>query len=282
MDVSTFIANRRTLPGPGGEIAYTEWGSGPAAVFVHGVATSGALWRNVIELLDGTSRCIAVDLPGHGGTPPREDPSVGAMATMVAEMCERLGLDQVDLVGLDTGGAVAQLVAVRYPGMLRSLTLTNCDTEGDFPPPSFAPVVAAAARGELAQALVSFAADPAAARQSPLAASYEHPERVPDDAWMEYLRPLGADIERARYFERVLAAMDPAELKGVDDRLRGLDVPTLVAWSTGEGTFGIEWARRLCDLIPGARDLVEIEGKLFYPEERPEELVAQLRKHWGR
>ena len=58
MDVSTFIANRRTLPGPGGEIAYTEWGSGPAAVFVHGVATSGALWRNVIELLDGTSRCI--------------------------------------------------------------------------------------------------------------------------------------------------------------------------------------------------------------------------------
>lgn len=67
MDVTTFTANRTTLAAPGGDIAYTEFGEGPAVLFVHGVATSGALWRNVIEQLTVTSRCIAIDLPAHGG-----------------------------------------------------------------------------------------------------------------------------------------------------------------------------------------------------------------------
>jgi len=66
MDISEFTARRRTLTVASGDIAYTESGAGPAAVFVHGLATSGALWRHVIEQVDGTTRCIAVDLPLHG------------------------------------------------------------------------------------------------------------------------------------------------------------------------------------------------------------------------
>ena len=65
MDVSTFTARRRSLPAEGGEIAYTEFGdpSAPAALFVHGLATGGLMWRHVIEQLSGTTRCIAIDLP---------------------------------------------------------------------------------------------------------------------------------------------------------------------------------------------------------------------------
>jgi pimeloyl-ACP methyl ester carboxylesterase len=282
MDVSTFISHRRTLARPDGEIAFTEWGTGPAAVFVHGVTASGALWRHVIESLSGTTRCIAVDLPGHGATPPRKDPSVSAMAQMVTDLCQGLGLDQVDLVGIDTGGAVAQLVAARHPSLLRSLTLTNCDTEGNFPPAEIVPIVEAARQGAVVPILLPLAADPAAARASMLAGSYEHPELIPDDVWREYLVPVGGDCERARYFEQILAAMYPAELEGVNDLLRGLEVPTLVVWSRGETAFGIESGRRLSELIPGARGLTKVEGKLFYPEERPEELVGALRRHWNR
>ena len=132
MDISEFTARRQTLTTATGDIAYTESGAGPAAVFVHGMATSGALWRHVIEQVDGTTRCIAVDLPLHGGTPPREDPSVTAMAQLIVDLCQGLGLDRIDLVGNDTGGVVAQIVAARHPELLRSLVLTNCDTEGNF------------------------------------------------------------------------------------------------------------------------------------------------------
>ena len=282
MDVSTFISHRRTLDTPDGAIAYTEWGTGPAAVFVHGLTASGAQWREVIEPLSDATRCIAVDLPGHGGTVPRPDPSVTATAQMVVDLCHGLALDQIDLVGLDTGGAIAQLVAARHPELLRSLALTNCDTEGNFPPPGLAPVVELARQGMVAATLPPLAADLVAARSSVLAESYEHPELLTDEVLREYLVPLGADIERARYLERILAAFDPAEMKGVNDRLGGLSVPTLVVWSRGQTVFGIESARRLSELIPGARGVTEVEGKLFYPEERPAGLVEALRHHWSR
>ena len=212
MDISEFTARRQTLTAATGDIAYTESGAGPAAVFVHGLATSGALWRHVIEQVDGTTRCIAVDLPLHGGTPPREDPSVTAMAQLIVDLCQDLRLDRIDLVGNDTGGVVAQIVAARHPELVRSLVLTNCDTEGNFPPQAFMPVIEAAGRGEIAPLLTVAAANPAAARMSPLATGYEHPDKVPDEVWREYLTPIGETIERARLFERMLTALDPAEL----------------------------------------------------------------------
>jgi pimeloyl-ACP methyl ester carboxylesterase len=283
MDIPTFTSHRRTLSTASGEVAYTEFGSGPAAVFVHGVVTSGALWRHVIEQVSAGTRCIAVDLPGHGGTPPRADMSVTAMAGLVTDLCDGLGLDQVDLVGNDTGGAVSQLAAVKRPDLLRSFVLTNCDTEGNFPPPAFAPVVELARQGGVAQLLTTLAADPAAARTSVIADNYEHPDKVPDEVWREYLTPVGLDMERARNFERLLAAMAPGEMAGVNDRLRGLTVPTLLVWGTAVDGFGLEWAHQLRDLIPGAREIVEVDGgKLFFPEERPDELAVQLSRHWGR
>lgn len=283
MDIPEFAARRQMLTAASGDIAYTESGAGPAAVFVHGLATSGALWRHLIEQVDGTTRCIAVDLPLHGGSAPREDMSVTAMAQVIADLCQGLGLDRIDLVGNDTGGAIAQIFAASHPELLRSLVLTNCDTEDNFPPPSFMPVIEAAARGEIAPLLTVAAADPAAARTSPLAAGYEHPGKVPDEVWREYLTPIGATMERARLFERMLTALDPAALEAVAGRLRRLEVPVLLVWGTADEALGVEWAYRLRDLIPGAREVVEIDGgKLFFPEERPAELAIQLRRHWGR
>ncbi|MGH3423015.1 MAG: alpha/beta fold hydrolase, partial [Streptosporangiaceae bacterium] len=88
MEITEYTARRQTLTAAAGDIAYAESGTGPAAVFVHGLATSGALWRHVIEQVDATTRCIAVDLPLHGGTAPREDPSVTAMAQLVVDLCQ--------------------------------------------------------------------------------------------------------------------------------------------------------------------------------------------------
>jgi pimeloyl-ACP methyl ester carboxylesterase len=281
MDVATFTSHRRSVATEEGEIAYAEFGNGPVALFVHGLGTNGVLWRHVIEQVRDTSRCIAIDLPVHGGTPARADLSVSALAGVVADLCAALGLGQVDLVANDTGGAVAQVFAARYPGSLRSLTLTNCDTEGNFPPAEFVPLVKAAAQGELAELFAGIANDPAAWRTGPLADGYEHPGQIPDEVWHDYFTP--ATIERARDFERMLAGLDSADLAAVHGQLSKLDVPTLLVWGTGYPPFDISWAYRLRDLIPGVREVVEVDGaKLFFPEERPEDLVPHLRRHWGR
>jgi pimeloyl-ACP methyl ester carboxylesterase len=283
MDITTFTANRKTLAAPGGDIAYTEFGDGPAVLFVHGLATSGALWRNVIEQLTATSRCIAIDLPAHGGSQARKDASVSGMADAVAELWDGLGLGQVDLVGNDTGGAIAQILAARHPERLRSLTLTDCDTEGNFPPPDFAPVIETARRGELAPVLAAIAGDPSQWAAGPLAVGYQEPARVPEDVWRAYYTQAGGTLERALDFERVLAALDPADLTAAQAGLAALTVPTLIVWGTADESFGVKWARELRALIPGARDVIEVDGaKLFFPDERPADLVPHLRRFWGR
>jgi len=285
MDVSTFNTHRRTLTTPAGEIAYTELGSGPAALFVHGVGTSGVLWRHVIEQVSDASRCIAPDLPAHGGSAARADMSPAAVAEALAELCDGLGLDQVDLVGNDSGGAFAQIFAARHPERIRTFTLTNCDCEGNFPPPPFAPLVEQARQGATAAAFAGFAANPAAWRtpNNPLAFGYEHPELVPEEVWRANFTGAAGTLDRARDAERLLAGLDSADLAAVSGQLRTLEVPTLLVWGTGDESFGLKWAHFLRDLIPGVREIVEIDGaKLYYPEERPADLIPHLRRHWGR
>ena len=65
--------------------------------------------------------------------------------------------------------------------------------------------------------------------------------------------------------------------------LRALNVPTLLVWGTGDQAFGVKWAYYLRDMIPGAREVIEVDGaKVFFPEERPDDLVPHLRRQWGR
>ncbi|MGH3193051.1 MAG: alpha/beta fold hydrolase [Streptosporangiaceae bacterium] len=283
MDVNTFLSHRRSLATPSGEIACTEFGAGPAALFVHGVGISGALWRQVIEDLSGTSRCIAVDLPAHGASPARDNMSVAALAEALADLCDSLGLGQVDLVGNDTGGAIAQIFAARHPGQIRSLTLTNCECEGNFPSPDFAPFIELARQGELAPLMAGLAADPETWPTNPLSVGYQYPDRVPQDAWRDYLTGIAGTIERAREGERLVASLDAADIEAAGGQLRALKVPTLLVWGTADTNFAVTWAYHLRDLIPGAREVVEIEGaKLFFPEERSEDLVPHLRRLWDR
>jgi pimeloyl-ACP methyl ester carboxylesterase len=282
MDVNTFLSHRRSLATPSGKIAYTELGEGPAALFVHGLGTSGALWRHVVEDLSDTSRCIAADLPAHGASPARPDMSVTALADALADLCDSLGLGQADLVGNDTGGAIAQVFAARHPDKLRSLTLTDCDCEGNFPPPEFAPFIEQARQGAIAPQLVELAANPETWPAHPMSVGYQHPDRVPRDAWRDYLAGQ-ATIERARDLERAIASLNAADIEAVGGQLRTLNVPTLLVWGTADTSFPVKWAYYLRDLIPGASEVVEIDGgKIFFPEERPGDLVPHLRRHWDR
>ena len=125
MDIATFHANRRFADVKSGRIAYIDRGRGPVALFVHGVPLNGYHWRHVIQRVHHRRRCIAIDLMGLGYTEiaPTQDVSFTAQAHMMAEVLNALGIEQVDLVGNDSGGAIAQIFAALYPARLASLSL---------------------------------------------------------------------------------------------------------------------------------------------------------------
>jgi pimeloyl-ACP methyl ester carboxylesterase len=284
MQLSELNTHRHTATTRFGEISYLDLGAGPTALFVHGIATSAYLWRHVMDALSGQRRCIAIDLPLHGQSPvtAEQDLSLAALAAGLDDFCEVLGLTGVDLVGNDTGGAIAQIFAARHPQRLATLTLTNCDTVGNLPPEAFKPMIELAAVGDLAPSAVALFANPEAAAQISFGSGYEHLDRMDDDVIRSYLQPCFGTIERARQFERLLVSLDVGDLQAVMPQLGELTVPTLVVWGTGDEFFDVSWAYWLRDTIPGTTRVVTVDGaRLFFPEERPMDLVPHLEQHWA-
>ena len=145
------LSEKRSVSIPSGRISYSDQGSGPVALFVHGVLLNGHLWRHQQTGLSDLRRTIAVDLLAHGDTEiaPDQNVSVTANAKMLSEFLDALNIDKVDLVGNDSGGGISQIFAALYPQRVRSLTLTNCDTHDNWPPEAFKPFVAMVKAGGL-------------------------------------------------------------------------------------------------------------------------------------
>ncbi len=284
MNPNQFQAHRKFVSTPSGTISFVEMGEGPVALFVHGVLLNGYLWRHQMTALASERRCIAIDLLAHGGTTidPGQDVSSTANATMLLQFLDAMAIAQVDLVGNDSGGGIALIFAANHPQRVRSLALTDCDTHDNWPPEAFKPFLALSAAGGLPDAIDAMLADKNVFRSAQaLGPAYEHPERVEDATIEAYLRPHRASAQRTSDLARFLAAFDCRHTVAVEAGLKRLSAPTLVAWGTADAYFGIEWSHWLARTIPGTRKRVDVEGaRLFFPEERWQELNAELREHW--
>ena len=266
-----------------GCISYVEAGSGPVALFVHGVLLNKHLWRHQLAGLSDIRRCIAVDLLAHGDTEikPNQDVSVTANAIMLREVLNALQIDQVDIVGNDSGGGIAQIFSALHPERVRSLTLTNCDTHDNWPPEAFKPFLDMAAAGGLSDTLNALLSDKSIYRSpGALGPAYERPENISDLDIDIYLLPLVRSEQRTHDLRRFLAAFDHSHTVAIESRLRHLQAPTLIVWGTDDVYFPVNWAHWLAEAIPGAKPPVELLGaRIFFPEERAEVFNQLLRDH---
>lgn len=108
-----------------GRIEYEERGSGPTLVFVPGSCSTGAAWRPVMKVLEGSFRFVTTSLLGYGATAERRtqnDPSVLREVEVLEAVIARAG-GQVHLVGHSFGGVVALIVAMRKRVEIASLTV---------------------------------------------------------------------------------------------------------------------------------------------------------------
>jgi pimeloyl-ACP methyl ester carboxylesterase len=291
MDIASFHANRRFADVQSGRIAYFEKGTGPAALFVHGVPLNGYHWRHVIERVQHCRRCIAIDLMGLGYSEidPSQDVSFTAQANMLAEVMAALGIEKADLISNDSGGAIAQIFAARYPNRLTSLILTNCDVHDGWPPPQVLPIMEHARNGTLAPIFQPLVEHPDLARERyargesvPLFRSYADPSVLTDDIIRLYLQPLLSSKHRIEAFQRYWLGFDNKHTVAIHPALKTLQVPTLIVWGLKDFFFDRKWAYWLKDTIPGARRVVEVEdGRLFFPEDRPDALAKPVLQFWA-
>ena len=283
-DIPVPKAERRHVETAEGRVSYIEAGSGPVALFVHGVVTNAYLWRHLVGALAEERRCIAIDLPLHGRSPAGPDQPFGlaAFARVLEGFCDELALTSVDLVGNDTGGAIAQIFAARSPHRLRTLTLTNCETHDNVPPRAVKPTVFLARMGVFALIGPLLLRSLPAARRVVFGTGYENLDALPEEVVRSFLHPVLGTRERARLFERWLTSLRASDLLEVEPLLRRLEVPALIAWGTGDRFFETRWAHWLAETLPGASGVVEFpRARLFFPDERAAEFLPHLREHWS-
>jgi len=280
-----FFEGARSVDTASGKISYVERGRGPAALFIHGVLLNSWVWRNQLEGLSHLRRCIAPDLLAHGRTDisASQDVSVTANAHMLAEFIDALRIDQVDLVGNDSGGGICQIFAALFPHRVRSITLTNCDTHDNWPPEAFRPFVEMVAAGGLADTLTAMLKDKTVYRSAQaLGPAYERPEAVTDETIDTYLKPHLSTPQRLRDLERFVDAFDSSHTVSIEGKLRNLAAPALIVWGDDDVYFDVKWAEWLARTLPGAKHPVVLKGaRIFFPEERAEQFNEELRRFWS-
>jgi haloalkane dehalogenase len=286
LDAATFNSMRRFARVAQGDVAYVAHGAGPAAVFLHGFPLNGFQWRDAIVRLAPYRRCIAPDFLGMGWSGAAADQDVGpeAQVEMLISLFAVLGIDRADVIANDSGIGVAQLLAVRHPERVRTLLLTNGDTEIESPPAAMRPVIELAKSGRFVDEwLLPWLADPARARsdQGIGGMCYANRAHPTDEALMQYFGPL-TQSDRKRSLHRYCMALERNALAGTREALRRSRIPVRIVWGMGDGIFNAASATFLDEAFGASRGVRRLEGaKLFWPEEKPDIIAGQARLLWA-
>jgi pimeloyl-ACP methyl ester carboxylesterase len=268
-------SERREIELPAGTIRYREAGEGKPVVFVHGYLVDGRLWDGVVDALSDRCRCIAPDWPigaQQAAMNPDADLTPYGVAAIIASFLEALDLEDVTIVGNDSGGAMSQVLVTRHPERIGRLVLTNCDTHENFPPGVFKamPPVAKLPGG---MAILS-----APFRIGALARAAFKPfarTPFPPDLVASWMAPGLHDPGVKRDAKKVTAGMNKRYTLEAAEKLRGTELPILLTWAPGDRFFPISYAQRLASET-GAR-IVEIpDAKTFVPLDQPGRLADEI------
>jgi pimeloyl-ACP methyl ester carboxylesterase len=267
---------RHEIELPAGRIRYREAGEGKPVVFVHGFLVDGRLWDGVVDQLSDRCRCIAPDWPiaAHQvAMNPDADLSPPGIAAIIDSFLEALELEDVTIVGNDSGGAMSQVLVTRHPERIGRLVLTNCDTHENFPPGIFKAMV------PLAKLPGGMTVLSAPFRIGALARTAFKPfarTPIPADLVASWMRPSLSDAGIKRDATKVTAGMNKRYTLEAAERLSESELPLLLTWAPGDKFFPISYAERLEKETPNAR-LVRIpDASTFVSLDQPARLADEI------
>lgn len=261
---------------PQGTIRYREAGEGKPVVFVHGYLVDHRLWDGVVDGLSDRFRCIAPDWPlaAHQvAMNPDADLSPPGLARLISDFLTKLGLEDVTIVGNDSGGAISQVLVTTYPDRIGRLVLTNCDTHENFPPGPFkAMTPIAKLPGGMFMISLPFRVE-ALAR---LAFSPFAKTKIPNELVASWMEPAKKDSEILRDAGKVTAGMSKRYTLEAAEKLRSSQLPIRLLWAPKDRVFPLSYAERLAGEA-GNAELVQIpDAKTFVPLDQPKRVAEEI------
>ncbi len=225
--------------------------AGPPLVLVHGAGGTSRHWPEELRALPGR-RVVALDLPGHGGSPGPSLRSIGTYARSVVEALDALGIASAVVAGHSMGGAIALTIALEAPLRVAGLVL-----------------VGTGARLRVSPALLQATADPVALTAAAgMMADHAFGALAGPELRQEFARDLLATAPGVAHGD--FSACDVFDAMA---RLAEIRAPALVVCGAEDRLTPPKYSEFLRDRIPGARlELVPGAGHMVMRE--APELVA--------
>ncbi len=267
----------RTVDTPHGPVRVIDTGGeGPPVLLVHAALSDPDFYAGLTPLLvERGYRCLVPELPlGAHALParPGSDLSPPGLALLLVEVLDALAVPRAHVVGVDSGGALTQILMARHRDRVASVVLTACDAYESYPPDTFG-FLLAPLRLPGALQVLAWAARLAVVRRLGTVRPLTH--RGVDDAvlrrWTAPLRQAGV----RRDLRAVLRDMHPRHTLAAAEENRDFPRPVLVAWGDDDRAFPRSLGERLAADIPGARLVTLPDCGAFAAIDRPE-LLAEL------
>jgi pimeloyl-ACP methyl ester carboxylesterase len=227
-------------------------GDGPPVVFVHGLSGNWQNWLENLPRFSQERRCVALDLPGFGESEdPAAEISISGYGRAVDELCERLDLGEVAVIGNSMGGFTAAEMAIQFPQRVERLVLVSA-VGITIASVSRAPVLAwgrvAAMAGSRSAAEKRMAVLRPRVRHFAFSLVVRHPSRISPEMLWEMTKGAGRDA-----FTPALNAMLDYDFR---DRLPDIRCPALAVWGEKDMLVPVEDAHEYERQIPNARAVV--------------------------
>ena len=267
------------------DVAYRRIGSGPPLLMIHGWPFSSLSFRAVARRLAERFTCILPDTPGLGETRWRDDTpfAFARQAATLKAFVDRLGLDRYALLGHDTGGTLARLMALSDRERAGRLVIMNTEMPGHRPP--WIPLYQRLAALPLTATCFGLMLRSLAFRRSGLAYGpcFDDPRLLDDDFLDCFVAPLVASPRRVEGVMRYLRGIDWALIDGLAERHRELMHGVLLIWGARDTVFPVAHARGMLSQFQADTRLHEVpDARFLVHEERPQavaETVAQFLLH---
>jgi pimeloyl-ACP methyl ester carboxylesterase len=260
-------------------VAGPETAAGPPVVFVHGFLVNSTLWTRTADALAAAGvRSYAADWPLGSHTialGSDADQSPRGIALQIVAFIRALELDDVTLVGNDTGGAICQFLLDTDASRIGRVVLTNCDAFTNFPPAPFGQLFKAFRSAKAIRALMA-PMRATAVRHSAIGFGLLVNQPLDADQTRAWVEPCLSDPAVRQDTARFAQKVDPDDLNAASERLGSFDGPALLVWGAADRFFKLDFARRLCATFTDAQ-LVEVEnGRTFIPHDEPERLAREI------
>jgi pimeloyl-ACP methyl ester carboxylesterase len=268
----------RTASLSSGSLRYRDHGSGVPVVFLAGLVLASGFWRRVVPAITQPIRAIVPDLPlGAHTIPMRRDADLSptAIADLIPELLDALEINEAIVVGNDTGGAIAKLLATRHPERISALVLTPCECFENFLPPIYRYLqVLAHVPGALWPLVQSMRLTPV--RRLPIAFGWLTKQPLDRLAYDSFLTP-GLTSRGVRHdTAKVLRAISTRYTIQADAALERFERPTLIAWASEDRVFPYSHAEALAEILPEAELVAVADSYTYIPEDQPLVLAGHI------